>query len=136
MASFACPKLPRGLMVLLLILPATLSATDSTPTEAGLKSNYDNEEGFAGPGSTVRQLEEDDEEKTPTFRFEGFDAALTPWFERKKRLDEDSGLQLGFAYTLTAQKASDSLTDEDSGATGILRVSGKWEAYNRGKKNI
>jgi hypothetical protein len=85
------------LVALLCYFPATFAA-DYSSAQKRYKSNYDNEEGFAGPGSTVRQLEEDDEEKTPVFRFESFDEALAPWFEYKKRLSEESGLQLGFAY--------------------------------------
>jgi hypothetical protein len=46
------------LLLALCYLPVAL-ATYSTPTQKKLKSNHDNEEGFAGPGSTVRQLEED-----------------------------------------------------------------------------
>jgi len=110
-------------------------ATDSTPSQKTHKSDYDNEEGFAAPGSTVRQLEEDDEEKTPVLRWQFFDDALQPWFDKKKEVNEETGLQYSIAYTATVQKASDSLTDEDVGASGVLRFSGKWELYNRGKKN-
>jgi len=122
------------LLVLYCYLPSAY-ATDAMPSQKSLKSNYDNEEGFAGPGSTVRQLEEDDEEKNPAFRFESFDEALAPWFEYKKKLSEESGLQLGFAYTLLHQEIDESLSDEDSATSGIFRVSAKWEAYNRGEKN-
>ena len=122
------------LLLALCYLPVAL-ATDSTPTQKAHKSNYDNEEGFAGPGSTVRQLEEDDEEKTPALRFESFDEVLKPWFEYKKSLVEESGLQLGFAYTLLHQEIDESLTSEDSATSGIFRISGKWELLNRGERN-
>jgi len=122
------------LLGLLCFLPTAFGA-DTSSAQKSYKSNYDNEEGFAGPGSTLRQLEEDDEEKTPALRFESFDEALAPWFEYKKRLNEESGLQLGFAYTLLHQEIDESLGDEDSATSGIFRVSGKWEAYNRGEKN-
>ncbi|TNF88355.1 MAG: hypothetical protein EP300_08080 [Gammaproteobacteria bacterium] len=119
---------------LLCFLPAAFAA-DFSSAQKTYKSNYDNEAGFAGPGSTVSQLEEDDEEKTPAFRFESFDEALAPWFEYKKRLNEESGLQLGFAYTVLHQEIDESLGNEDSATSAIFRVSGKWEAYNRGEKN-
>jgi len=122
------------LLLALCYLPVAL-AMDSTPTQKAHKSNYDNEEGFAGPGSTVRQLEEDDEEKTPALRFESFDEVLKPWFEYKKSLVEESGLQLGFAYTLLHQEIDESLTSEDSATSGIFRISGKWELLNRGERN-
>ncbi|UCH40593.1 MAG: hypothetical protein JSU67_02515, partial [Gammaproteobacteria bacterium] len=93
---------------MLCFLPAAFAA-DFSSAQKTYKSNYDNEAGFAGPGSTVSQLEEDDEEKTPAFRFESFDEALAPWFEYKKRLNEQSGLQLGFAYTVLHQEIDESL---------------------------
>lgn len=118
------------------LVPAlSIAAVDTASAQKSYKSNYDNEDGFSGPGSTVRQLEEDDLEKTPAFRFEAIDEALAPWFEWKKGLAEDRGLQLGIAYTITSQYASDSLTDEDQGSTGIVRVQGKWELLNRGQSN-
>ncbi len=119
---------------MLATLPA-IAAADKTAAKKDYQSNFEAGAGFAGPGSTVRQLSEDDEKKEPLLGFPAIDEALKPWFETKKRLNEESGLQLGFAYTVMTQKASDSLTDEDQGTTGIFRVSGKWEAYNRGEKN-
>jgi porin len=121
-------------LIVLCCAPAAF-ATDSTPTQKSHKSNYDNEEGFAAPGSTVRQLEEDDEEKDPVLRFQSFDEFLQPWFDQKKQINDDSGLQYSIAYTATTQKASDSLTDEDVGASSVLRFSGKWEMYKRSSKN-
>lgn len=121
-------------LVILCYLPCA-SATDSTPTQKSYKSNYNNEKGFAAPGSTVRQLEEDDEEKTSVLRWQFFDDALQPWFDKKKEVNDNIGLQYSIAYTATVQKASDSLTDEDVGASSVLRFSGKWELYNRGNKD-
>jgi porin len=101
------------LLGLLCFLPAAFAA-DYSSAQKSYKSNYDNEEGFAGPGSTVRQLEEDDQQKTPAFRIEAFDEALAPWFEGKKGIYDISGLQLGFAYNLLHQEIDESLGDEDS----------------------
>jgi porin len=121
-------------IVILAVLPA-VGAADKTTEKKAYRSNFEPGLGFAGPGSTVRQMSEDDEEKLPLLGFPAIDKALEPWFETKKRLNEESGLQLSFAYTITTQKASDSLTDEDRGTTGIFRISGKWEAYKRDQKN-
>ncbi|MDJ0780035.1 MAG: hypothetical protein QNJ85_19365 [Gammaproteobacteria bacterium] len=126
----------RSLALLLALLsPAALAATDTSSAQKSYKSSYDNEEGFAGPGSTVRQLEEDDQQKTPAFRFETFDRLLEPWFEGKKGIYDISGLQLGFAYNLLHQELDESLGDDDSATSSLFRVSGKWEIYNRGKKD-
>ena len=128
-------RVTRLLTLLLLVTFSFTALADKVAAKKTYKSNYEIRSGFAGPGSTVRQLSEDDEEKTPVMRFPSFDEALQPWFDAKKRLNEDSGLQLGLAYTVTTQKASDSLTGEDVGSTGILRFFGKWEGVNRGERN-
>ncbi|MCP4874364.1 MAG: carbohydrate porin [Gammaproteobacteria bacterium] len=125
----------ESLLLLAALIPTfAVAAVDTSAAHKSYKSNYDNEEGFAGPGSTVRQLKEDDEEKSPAMRFEAFDEALAPWFAGKKGIAEASGLQLGFAYTLLHQEVDESL-GEDSATSGIFRISGKWEALNRGEKN-
>jgi porin len=128
-------KLRRFLLIPVVLYVSGAVAADSAPAQKPYKANYTDEQGFASPGSTVRQLAEDDEEKMPLMRFESFDEALLPWFEWKKKLNEDIGFQYSLAYTATAQKASDSLTGEDSGASSVFRFSGKWELLNRGQKN-
>ena len=128
-------KTGRLLAIAILATLPAVGTADKSEAKKDYRSNFEPGPGFAGPGSTVRQMSEDDEQKQPLLGFPAIDEALEPWFETKKRLNEESGLQLGFAYTVSTQKASDSLTEEDRGTTGIFRVSGKWEAYNRGEKN-
>jgi porin len=126
----------KSLLLLIALTQASAAlAVDTSTAQKAYKSNYNNEEGFAGPGTTVRQLEEDDEEKTPVLRFESFDEALAPWFAGKKKLADEFGLQLGFAYTLLHQEIDESLSNEDSATSAIFRVSGKWEVYNRGERD-
>jgi porin len=124
------------LTLALLLACGSASATDSTPSNKAHKSGYDNEEGFAGPGSTTSQLEVDDEEKATAFRFPKIDETLQPWFDFKKDINERYGLQMGLAYTTTYQHADETLPgNDDEGMTGIFRISGKWELLNRGQKN-
>jgi porin len=111
------------------------AAADMVAAQKSYRSNYSNQDGFGAPSSTARQLEEDDEEKTPVLRFDSFDAALQPWFDKKKAINENTGFQYSLAYTATAQNASDSLTGEDTGASSVFRFSGKWDLFNRGEKN-
>jgi porin len=103
---------------------------------AKLKTGYDNDESLAGPGSTLGQLEEDDIDKDPVLRLPGFDKALSPWFDWKKELYEKYGLQIGLAYTVLHQEADDDLGGEDHATSGVLRISGKWELFNRGESNM
>jgi porin len=120
----------------ILFLLASAIAGDVTPTNIPHKSGYDNEEGFSAPGSTSRQLEEDDEVKSPVLTFLNIEETLQPWFDFKKELNERHGLQLGLAYTTTYQKADETLPgNEDEAMTGVFRISGKWALFNRGQKN-
>ena len=123
------------LLGIILASPLTF-ASDTTPTSQKHKAGYDNEEGFAGPGATVYQLEHDDEDKISVLGFPAIDNALKPWFDLKKGLDENYGFQLGVAYTTTYQTTNDEIAGAESEAwSGILRVAGKWELVNRGSAN-
>jgi hypothetical protein len=96
------------------------------------KSGYKKDpQGFSAPGSTTEQLQEDDEIKNPALVFESFDNLLQPWFGWKTRLNENTGLQLGVAYTSLFQSASNAPAGIDKNAeSGILRISGRWALHN------
>ena len=98
--------------------------------ESKRKSGFESGGGFGGPGSTTEQLAEDDLVKNPTFVFDAFDQALAPWFAWKKKVNQQSGIQLGMAYTSLFQSADEAPpgVDEDA-ASGIFRISGKWVAF-------
>lgn len=92
--------------------------------------------GFGAPGSVVEQMAEDDAAKEPAIHFPRIDNALKPWFNWKKKLQQDHGLQLGIAYTSLMQSVSNGPRGaEDSAGSGILRLSGKWELLNPNSKN-
>ncbi len=100
------------------------------------KSGYQSDGGFGGPTSVRGELGEEDRIKEPAFRFPAIDAALQPWFDYKKDLNDRHGLQLGVHYTTTFQTASDALPGaEDTAASGIFRVLGAWTLLNRDGKN-
>lgn len=100
------------------------------------KSGYDNSAGFAGPGSTVGQLDEEDVDKEPAIVLPLLDDLLRPWFELKKQLHQDHGLQLGIEYTTMYQHTSDEVDGADDHAfSGIVRVKGKWDLLNRSGAN-
>jgi len=100
------------------------------------KSGFKGDVGFGGPTSVGEQLREDDELKEPAFRFPGFDAFFTPWFEWKKKINDQYGLQLGFDYNVLYQGASDTLPrNEDQAASGAVRFFGRWTLFGRDTKN-
>ncbi|MBY6006682.1 carbohydrate porin [Salipiger bermudensis] len=92
--------------------------------------------GFAGPAATTSQLAEDAAPKDPAFRFPAFDRALTPWFDAKQRLQEQTGLQLGFDYATLYQYVDDPLQGQgDDYSSGIFKVFGRWDLVNRNGPN-
>ena len=116
-----------GLLCLLFTCSPVL-AEESTTGKADFKKE---QRGFSGPGSTSKQLAEDDEIKSPALILESFDKALEPWFNWKSQLNTNVGLQLGVAYTSLFQSASDVPNGaEDTASSGIFRVSGRWNLLN------
>jgi porin len=99
------------------------------------KSGYQDRPGIGGPASVGAQLEEDDELKEPAIRIPAIDDFLKPWFDWKKRLNEQYGFQLGLDYNTLYQKASETLTDEDKAASWALRLFGRWTLLNRDTKD-
>ena len=75
------------------------------------KPGFNTSAGFGGPNSVAGQLEEDDEVKTPALRFPAIDQTLSPWFEWKKRIQQDYGLQFGLDYNMLYQGTTDTPTD-------------------------
>ena len=125
-------KIPPWLLALSLSASPAWVLAQSVQTRAG----YEADPGFAGPGATSSQLAEDDALKEPALRFPAFDSAFQPWFDWKRELNEEYGLQLGVAYTSLYQTVSDAPAGaEDDAGSGIFRLSGRWELLNRGSKN-
>lgn len=118
---------PGAILVAMFFSTVSLAAEN----DVAHKANYDNQPGFGGPTAINIQLEEEDELKEPVFQFEGFDDWLQPWFDRKALINDDLGTQIGVDYNYMAQGASDSLTDVDSASSGIFRIYGKWDVYNK-----
>ena len=127
-------------MKIFLLFVLTLAMTVPVAMAAGGKkgkSSYESDPGgFGGPGSTGEQLAEDDAVKEPALRFPAFDRAFEPWFNWKRKFNEEYGLQLGVAYTALYQAANETPDGaEDAAGSGILRLSGRWTLLNRESKN-
>lgn len=119
--------------ILLTVAFDCLGQTDDK--EAQTKSGYVAELGFGGPTSVNEQLREDDEVKEPAVRFPEIDAFLKPWFDWKRRVNDDYGLRLGVDYNALYQRASETLTGERQAASGAFRIFGNWTLIGRGTQD-
>ncbi len=90
---------------------------------------------FGGPNSPEGQLEEDDRVKQPLLRWGEFDGALGPWFDWKRRVNEEYGLQLTGHYVSLFQSLSDSIGEEDNAASGLFRLTTRWVLAGRESGN-
>lgn len=119
------------LLVSALFFAASGSGVFAAEEQRTLRSNYDNGPDFGGPGAINVQLQEEDELKVPVFEFENFDEWLQPWFDTKARLNEDLGTQIGVDYNYMMQGANESLNGDDLASSGIFRLYGKWDVFNK-----
>ena len=129
-----------GIPVLLLLcfglagpLIAQESDTARSATEHGApmsQSGYDKLPEFGGPESVSRQLKSADQEREALYRFDGLQRYLKPYFDWKRRLNDEHGVALGFQFYVLYQKASDSLAGREDDALGnIFRFQGNWQVF-------
>ena len=137
-------------VLLILALPANAwaqaeeeydaSATSEKETPVGTtgehKSGYESNRGpIGGPNSVPAQLGIDDLVKKSAARLRFLDKLLQPWFDWKRKINEQYGLQLGADYSVLYQGASESLTGESNAFSGVFRIFGEWNLVGRGTKN-
>ena len=92
--------------------------------------------GFGGPNSPEGQLQESEREKAAMFNWNNIFGKYEPWHEWKKEVKDDHGFHFSGHHASMYQGLSDAPQGgDDSGASGVLRMNGKWDLLNRGKKN-
>jgi len=98
------------------------------------KSNYKADILLGNPTSKDIEMELDDY-KAPYYRFKI--VYSKPWFDFKKKLNEDTGIQLSFSYASMFMGASTRISDENqqNAAGGIFDATIKWDFINRKSKN-
>jgi len=92
--------------------------------------------GLGGPASVGAELEADRNQRQQSSRNPWLDQILDPFVAAREDLYQKNKLQLGLRYSTLYQSASASLTDQDSGAAGQIRLSGKWRLYEQDEKNF
>lgn len=90
---------------------------------------------IGGPASAEAQLEIDRVRREQDSRWPALDRALDPLEGWRLNLKERTGLNLSFDYQTLYQESTDSLTGEDKGALGQVRILGNWELLDRSGAN-
>jgi len=95
-------------------------------------SDYQNQDALGGPKSIGAQLKTDNQKKESYFRVPI--RVMTPWYDWKKKIAENTGLQIGINYTTVYMQASsvidETMHDENTGG-GILDIQLGWTLIGR-----
>ncbi len=98
--------------------------------ESEKSSKTQNSVRFTGPSSVGGELEEDTKVREKRSLLPGVDNALQPWFDWKKQVNQDVGLNFGLDYNIVYQKLTNSLNIDEAGG-GIFRFFGDWTLLGR-----
>jgi porin len=133
---------PKFCVLLLGVILSSPSLGQEAPNLEGeaqdeTKSGYDDLPEFGGPDGVSQSLKRDDEERESTFQFDGLQRGLKPYFDWKRRINDEHGVALGLQFYALLQDASSSLDGRDSDAFGnIFRFFGSWTVFQRENGNV
>lgn len=113
---------------------AVLTSPVAASAQAPTKSGYEEGASLEGGDSVTGDLAQDDVSVGAVLHFPGFERALQPWFDAKRRWNEKYGLKLQFSYQALYQ-ASDQNTGENHAAAGRGEIQGTWTLLGRGTQN-
>ena len=134
-------RAPRGIFLgcalliscLILTNPATAqnaNSTESAPTRSG----YTEGAHLEGGDSVTDDLAQDDKDLGSVLTFPRIERFFRPWFEAKRKLNDNYGLKLQMSYQALYQ-TTDADTDEDEAAAGRGEIQGTWTLVGRNTKN-
>ena len=99
------------------------------------KAGYAQPTSLEGPGGVTTQLADDDAVQGGILSPDGTLKVFEPWYNLKRRLNKDYGLQLGFSFQSLSQTASETLTGISNAAATRGQIDGAWTLVDRGGKN-
>jgi len=129
----------RSCLILFLVcvftIPLAVQAAEETAQNT---SGHSTNPAFGGPNSPEGQLQESELDKESIFTWENIFGRYDPWHDWKKEQQEKHGIHFTGHYALMYQSVSKTVnaSDDDSGASGVLRATGKWDLVGRGTKNV
>jgi porin len=101
------------------------------------QSGYDRIAVFGGPESVDGNLKANDAERQSRHEFDTLQRNLGPYFDWKRRVNDDHGVAMGTSFYLLYQNASDGLAGQDDDAFGhIFRYQGSWTLFKKDNGNL
>jgi porin len=114
------------------LVSSSVSGQEVDATENSSQSGYENNAEFGGPESVGTQLKKNDEKRESVYQFDGLQTGLAPYFDWKRRINDEHAVSVGASFYLLFQKASDALPGQDDDALGyIFRQQGTWTLFKR-----
>ena len=116
---------------------ASVEAYSDSDEHGASQSGYDELPEFGGPESVTSELKRNDADRESVYQFDNLQRNLAPYFDWKRRVNDNNGLALGFQFYSLYQQASSSLADRDDDALGnIFRFQGSWTAFKHDNGNL
>ena len=129
--AFEPVKLLRHVTAASILVTAASAAAQTTPPADGKQSGYETRDTFGGPSGVSQELQALDDFRDALFEPEWTEVLGGPWFDWKRKLNDEYRLKLGVNVLMLAQTGSeDGNGGDDSGAGGIYRFQGSWDAYS------
>ena len=102
--------------------PVADEASTTVSTESGETHRFGGPDGVQGD---LKRAYEDKDRAIET-------AILQSYYDWKEKVKDEQGFSFGFVGYWLGQKASESLSDEDSALGQMYRVQGRWKLFGRG----
>jgi len=132
-----------GVLLSCVFVQAVGAQQSETGNESGsgnakaTQSGYDDLPEFGGPESVTAELKRNDAVRETVYHFDNLQRNLAPYFDWKRRVQDENGFAMGLQYYMLYQKASSSLPGEDDDALGgIFRFHGNWTLFRRDNGNL
>jgi carbohydrate-selective porin OprB len=111
------------------------SEAGTSPQSQRSRAGYSDQGSLEGPSGVTTSLAQDDAIQGGLLSPSGTLRFFDPWYDWKKRLNANTGLQLSFSFQTLAQSADETLTGISNASATRGQMQGAWTLLNRGGKN-
>lgn len=118
-----------------LFVAAQQSANSGQSAQVATNSGYSQAPTLEGGNGVTADIAEDDAQTRGLIEVRPLKGTLQPWFNFKKRLNDNIGLKLNFSYQGLYQHANPTLTDVKDAAAVRGQIQGAWTLLGRDTTN-